>query len=213
MSWSSFEVGEGGGRLRRDCPSPLASGFSFRRFRVFPSRRQLFLGDREVAIGSRAFDLLVVLLKARGTVVDKARIFELVWPSTTVDESNLRFQIGELRSVLGADRDAIKTVPRRGYMMLEEWPTREPTASMAALSDDDNPPYEPQASAGDRPLGDDSSLAPAQRAMSDSSYPAMPTWALLRIRALERENARLRRAVADLADGRLPCSLDSARDD
>ncbi len=43
-----------------------------------------------------------------------------VWPSTVVDESNLRFQMASLRKILGEDRDVIKTIPRRGYLFTLE---------------------------------------------------------------------------------------------
>ncbi|MBC9034444.1 winged helix-turn-helix domain-containing protein [Sphingomonas sp. JC676] len=73
-----------------------------------------------VEIGSRAFDLLIVLLRSRGEIVSKEEIVRRVWPSTTVDESNLRFQMTVLRRVLGKDRDRIKTVPGRGYLFVDD---------------------------------------------------------------------------------------------
>jgi DNA-binding response OmpR family regulator len=88
----------------------------FGRFWVIPGARQLFVDGRTVEVGSRAFDLLVVLLSARGTVVNKREIIDRVWPSTVVDESNLRFQMAALRRALGEYRDVIKTVPGRGYL-------------------------------------------------------------------------------------------------
>src|SRR5882724_10303702 len=96
------------------------SAIQFGRFRVVPGARQLFADGRPVELGSRAFDLLMVLLNARGTVVAKEVIFAQVWPSTAVDECNLRFQMASLRKVLGSDRDLIKTVPGRGYILATE---------------------------------------------------------------------------------------------
>ena len=78
-------------------------------------RRREELG-RPVEIGSRAFDLLVVLLASRGAIVSKNDIMKFVWPSVNVDESNLRFQIACLRKVLAHDRDVIKTISGRGYL-------------------------------------------------------------------------------------------------
>jgi hypothetical protein len=34
-----------------------------------------------------------------------------------VEESNLRYQVAVLRKVLGADRDLVKSVPGRGYLL------------------------------------------------------------------------------------------------
>jgi DNA-binding response OmpR family regulator len=80
----------------------------------------LLRNGEPVELGSRAFDLLVVLLKSRGAVVSKNEIVDYVWPSTMVDESNLRFQMACLRRVLGVDRDVIKTIQGRGYLFAAE---------------------------------------------------------------------------------------------
>jgi len=46
-----------------------------------------------------------------------------VWPTTIVEECNLRFQIGVLRRALGADGELIRTVLGRGYLMAHEVPS------------------------------------------------------------------------------------------
>ena len=92
----------------------------FRRFTLLSSRRTLLRDDRTVDIGSRAFDLLTLLVSARGTLVTKRQIFEHVWPSTIVEESNLRFQMASLRKALGDDGELIKTIPGRGYIFIDE---------------------------------------------------------------------------------------------
>jgi DNA-binding winged helix-turn-helix (wHTH) protein len=93
---------------------------SFGEFKVLCCSRTLMRRDRVVPLGSRAFDLLVVLLRSRGRLVAKDEIVREVWPSTFVDESNLRFQMGCLRKALGTDRDRIKTIPGRGYLFIED---------------------------------------------------------------------------------------------
>jgi DNA-binding winged helix-turn-helix (wHTH) protein len=92
----------------------------FRQFRVLPHARQLLLDEHPIDLGGRAFDLLMVLLGAAGTVITKAEIASRVWPSTVVDESNLKVQVSALRKVLSADRDVIKTVHGRGYVFTGE---------------------------------------------------------------------------------------------
>lgn len=81
-----------------------------------PRARQLLVDGRPVTVSSRAFDILMVLVEAPGTLVTKVEIMSRVWPSTQVEESNLRVQMAALRAVLGEDRDIIKTVPGRGYV-------------------------------------------------------------------------------------------------
>ena len=94
----------------------------FRDFEIRPRARLLVRAGRQMEIGSRAFDLLVVLVSASGKVVSKDEIVAAVWPTTTVDESNLRFQVASLRRALGRDRDLVKTIPGRGYFFAVDPP-------------------------------------------------------------------------------------------
>ncbi|MDX8494751.1 response regulator [Mesorhizobium sp. VK22B] len=92
----------------------------FGRFCVVPGARQLLADGRSVRLGGRAFDLLLVLLRARGRLVPKDEILRSVWPSLVVEEANVRFQVTALRRALGEDRDLIKTVSGRGYLLTAE---------------------------------------------------------------------------------------------
>jgi DNA-binding response OmpR family regulator len=92
----------------------------FGAYRLLPSSRMLLRDGRSVPCGSRAFDLLHLLLLSRGKIVPKEALVKFVWPTTIVEESNLRFQMATLRKVLGEDRDLIKTVPGRGYLLAAE---------------------------------------------------------------------------------------------
>lgn len=93
----------------------------FRSSCVFPESRVFVRDGGPVSIGARAFDLLVVLLRARGAIVEKNEILGQVWPSTIVEESNLRFQMASLRRALGQDSDLIKTIPGRGYVFASDF--------------------------------------------------------------------------------------------
>ena len=71
-----------------------------------------------VAIGSRALDVLRVLIASHGDLVSKDEIMTAVWPRTVVAESNLPIQILTLRRVLDqgrAEGSCIQTVIGRGY--------------------------------------------------------------------------------------------------
>lgn len=98
-------------------PANDAAELRFGRYRVIPGARQVLADGQPVKLGSRAFDLLVVLLRAQGQIVAREDIIRQVWPSTTVDETNLRFQMGVLRRALGKERDVITTIPGRGYLL------------------------------------------------------------------------------------------------
>lgn len=80
---------------------------------VRPAERRVLVQGKAVAVGARAFDLLVVLIEHRDRVVGKDELLERVWPGVEVEENNLTVQISALRKVLGAD--AITTVTGRGY--------------------------------------------------------------------------------------------------
>lgn len=109
-------------------PDPTESSFAlgsirFRDFEIWPSARLLLRRGQAVCVGSRAFDLLVVLLRSRGEIVSKEAIVRHVWPTTLVEESNLRFQVASLRRALGPDRELIKSIPGRGYLLASDQAT------------------------------------------------------------------------------------------
>jgi DNA-binding winged helix-turn-helix (wHTH) protein len=91
--------------------------FRFGNFCLFSRSRELFCRGVPLDIGSRAFDVLYILLQSRGGVVRKSDIVSYVWPHTFVDESNLRFQVLSLRKVLGEDGGLVRNVPGRGYFL------------------------------------------------------------------------------------------------
>lgn len=95
---------------------------SFGSFELIPSRRILLENNKPVGIRSRALDLLCLLVEASGQILSKDELLARAWPSTFVDEANVRVQINELRRVLGDGRHGrryIVTVPNRGYSFVE----------------------------------------------------------------------------------------------
>src|SRR5947209_613357 len=96
---------------------PLAP-LEFGRFKVLRHRRELLVDGRAVELGGRAFDTLIALIDARGSIVDKDRLMRHVWPDRVVEENNLQAQISALRKAFGADRDLIRTVAGRGYQFI-----------------------------------------------------------------------------------------------
>ena len=96
-------------------PSPADTTLEFGRFRILTRRRQLLADGVPVELGTRAFDILMVLIDADGALVTKDELLGLVWPGIFVDASNLKVQISALRKALGGDRDFIRTEFGRGY--------------------------------------------------------------------------------------------------
>jgi DNA-binding winged helix-turn-helix (wHTH) protein len=71
-----------------------------------------------LAMGSRALDILGVLVERAGELVSRAEIIAAVWPGTAVEEGNLDVQIAALRRVLDKGRtegSCIQTIRGRGY--------------------------------------------------------------------------------------------------
>jgi DNA-binding winged helix-turn-helix (wHTH) protein len=100
---------------------PGPTEFHFGSWCLVPRARLLLREGRPVELGSRAFDLLHLLLSRRGLVVEKSAIVSFVWPNTIVEESNLRFQMATLRKALGDARALIKTIPGRGYILAADY--------------------------------------------------------------------------------------------
>jgi DNA-binding winged helix-turn-helix (wHTH) protein len=92
---------------------PIPDPYVFGRFELCSSERQLRVDGQAVALGSRAFDLLVALVERRERVVTKGELLDLVWPGVVVEENNLQVHVSALRKLLGAQ--VIATVPGRGY--------------------------------------------------------------------------------------------------
>jgi DNA-binding winged helix-turn-helix (wHTH) protein len=91
------------------------AAIEFGHFRVLLRRRWLLADGVPVELGTRAFDLLLVLLEADGALVTKQELLNRVWPGIVVSEENLKVQISALRKALGADRGLIHTEFGRGY--------------------------------------------------------------------------------------------------
>ena len=53
-----------------------------------------------MAMGSRALDVLDVLVERAGDLVSRDEFMAAIWPATTVEDTNLNMQIAALRRVL-----------------------------------------------------------------------------------------------------------------
>ncbi len=123
---------------------PGEESIGFGSMRLFRKNRLLLDGETPVRLGSRAFDLLVVLVEHAGQVVTKEQLVARVWPRSFVEETSLRVHIGALRKVLGDGQEGFRyivNVPGRGYSFVAPVTTlsaRErppaPVASPAAFA-------------------------------------------------------------------------------
>ena len=94
---------------------------SFGPFHVLPTKFLLLEGDRPLPIGSRALEILLVLLERPGEVVSRRELMTRVWPNIFVEPANLTVHISALRRALRDGRDGhrfIINIPGRGYIFV-----------------------------------------------------------------------------------------------
>ncbi|HEY5755204.1 MAG TPA: winged helix-turn-helix domain-containing protein [Steroidobacter sp.] len=97
------------------------SVFVFGEFRFLPRQQLLVHAGRPVKLGSRAMDILHLLVKNAGELVSHGSLEQFVWPHTFVHPSNLKVHIHSLRRALGENSDGssyIASVPGRGYRFI-----------------------------------------------------------------------------------------------
>jgi TolB-like protein/DNA-binding winged helix-turn-helix (wHTH) protein/Tfp pilus assembly protein PilF len=108
--------------------------YEFGEFRLDPANQRLSRRDgTSVPLTPRVFDTLVFMVEHHGTVLDKERLMEAVWPDSIVEENNLSQNISTLRRVFGDTTGShrfIVTVPGRGYRFAAEVKTCENSAGI-----------------------------------------------------------------------------------
>ena len=82
-----------------------------------PQRRLLSMKRERVRLGPKVIETLAVLVENAGVLVTKEQLMDQLWPNEFVEEANLSQNVYRLRRALaeGGLRNAIETIPRRGY--------------------------------------------------------------------------------------------------
>lgn len=99
-------------------PRSSSDAFAFDAFVVDRVSRTLTVSGVPVALNSKAFDTLLLLVSNAGETVAKETLLDEVWPGVAVEENNLNQAVSALRKALGdtaSPRRVIITVPNRGY--------------------------------------------------------------------------------------------------
>lgn len=92
--------------------------YEFGPFQLDTAEHSLLCDGRPVPLTPKVFQLLEVLVRNSGHLVEKEKLLRELWPDSFVEEGNLNRNISILRKVLGVDssgRPYIETVPKRGY--------------------------------------------------------------------------------------------------
>lgn len=167
--------------------------FEFDGWALWPGTRQLLHRGRPVALGGRAFNLLLVLLEQPERLVPQDELLERVWPGLAVEPNNLQVQVWALRRLLGPA--AIVNVPRRGYRLT--LPVRAGDPAATAGGDAASRPVT-AAAAGDAPDTPAAASAIRNRSAAWLAW-AAPLQLPGLVTLIGAEPARLRQAAEDLA--------------
>src|SRR2546423_14399971 len=97
--------------------------YRFGEFTVDGDQRVLLRNDSPLALAPKVFDTLLILVGNSGRIVEKEELMSRLWPDSFVEQSNLTFNIQQLRKALGDNArhpHFIETVARRGYRFIAE---------------------------------------------------------------------------------------------
>jgi TolB-like protein/Tfp pilus assembly protein PilF len=92
--------------------------YEFGRFRLDPTGRVLFRGERPILLPPKAADTLLFLVQNAGNVVEKQQLLSHVWHDAFVEEGSLTRTISILRKALAqgsGGQEFVSTIPKRGY--------------------------------------------------------------------------------------------------
>jgi DNA-binding winged helix-turn-helix (wHTH) protein len=92
--------------------------FSFGPFKLLREQRALLDAGKPVRLGSRALDVLIVLVERAGEIVSKEELIARVWQNTFVWDGNLKVHVGAVRKALRdghAGARYIANISGRGY--------------------------------------------------------------------------------------------------
>lgn len=79
--------------------------------------RQLLADGKPVPLGRKTLDILSALAQARGELVTKDELIDVVWPGLVVEDNAVQAHIVLLRKALGGEADRLKTVRGFGYRL------------------------------------------------------------------------------------------------
>jgi len=96
-------------------PSTPARPASAAALAIDRTTRQVYRHDQALAVGVRAYELLIALIDAGGQVLSAEELRRRVWADKAVGENNLRVQLTLLRRVLGPE--AIVHHRGQGYQL------------------------------------------------------------------------------------------------
>ena len=98
-----------------------AAAYEFGPFRLDVGRRALYRGQTQLALTSKSFDVLAVLVEHAGSAVDKSTLLATVWCGVAVEENSVAKAVSDVRRALGEgtqDPRFVATLPGHGYRFI-----------------------------------------------------------------------------------------------
>lgn len=130
--------------------------YEFGPFLLEPHARRLSRNGESLPLAAPEFELLLLLVRNHGRVVEKSEIMDAVWPDAVVEENNLTVRMSALRRALGEKKGYhpyIQTVTGRGYCLIthvRELPAQAATNGNSAIENN---------GAGELPVPTESAVA------------------------------------------------------
>src|SRR5215216_3647659 len=95
--------------------------YRFGEFTLDANQKVLLHEGKPLALAPKVFDTLQILVENNRRIVTKGELMTRLWPDTFVEETNITYNIKQLRKALGDDARRpcyIETVARRGYRFI-----------------------------------------------------------------------------------------------
>ena len=122
--------------------------YEFGPFLLEPHARRLSRHGEPVPLAAAEFELLLLLVRNHGQVVEKKEIMSAVWADVEVEENNLTVRMSSLRRALGETKGQhqyIQTVTGRGYCFIV------PVKELQAQTETNTPNAFPKTSVSPQP--------------------------------------------------------------
>ena len=115
------------------------ASYEFGPFQLVPGAHRLLRQGEPVLLPPKEFELLLLLVRNAGQVMEREQLIKSLWPNTVVEEANLNVHISALRKALAENQKGqryIETVPRLGYRFVAEVKeVSEPVPATAATTE------------------------------------------------------------------------------
>ena len=123
-------------RRESDADLPLAQAVRWPGFVLDLARGELLdASGRPTELRAQALKVLLALGERAGQVVAKGELMQRVWGDVVVTEDSLVQAVGDIRRVIGdAAHQRVRTVPRRGYMLVLDAIAPSPAATDVATA-------------------------------------------------------------------------------